>query len=91
VRVRLIRVVDTPRLACKGFKAGKYIFAEVGDIIAAHVTMNTIHLLWPVSKEEYTGILGAASNSSRCLESLSALLASSGVESRGIDVASEDW
>jgi hypothetical protein len=47
-----MRVADTLRSTWRGFNAGKYILAEVGEMKAAQVTMITIYDFFFVLKAE---------------------------------------
>jgi hypothetical protein len=84
-----MRVLDTPSSICKGFKAGKYMFAEVGDIKAAQVAIMTIYLFWVLVKAEYAGPLGTGCNSSRSFAPSSKFCSVTEVLLLGVDEAGE--
>jgi hypothetical protein len=43
VKVKLMRLTDTPRSSAMGFKAGKYMLAVMGETKLAQAAMAMIH------------------------------------------------
>ena len=72
VRVRLISPLETLRSCWRGNKAGKYIFAEVGDMNEAKVTIVTMYRFFQTPNAEYTGPVETVASCSRSWASLRA-------------------
>jgi hypothetical protein len=90
--VKLMSVFETFKSAARGFRAGKYMLADVGDMNAAIVTMKTIYCFCLFENIEYGGPLGIAANSSRFSlpSSLVASFLSSGGSTVETDTVGDD-